>query len=138
MSKKKLEPIMEEMFEENKNISKHVIIGLTRFIIIWRISKGKIHGYGLMKTIDEFFEEQIELGIINKANPSRIYPILKKLENSELIKGEWELQNNKNVKVYTITSKGELFIKTMKEKINLLSKTAKWSELIEDIKRGYT
>ena len=134
MKEKKLEPIMEEMLEENKNISKHVIIGLTRFIIIWRISKGKIHGYGLMKCIDEFFEEEIELGIVNKANPSRIYPILKKLENAELIKGEWELQNNKNIKVYTITQKGELFIKTMKEKINTLTKKPNWEELINDIK----
>ena len=127
---------MKEMFEENKNISKHVIIGLTRFILIWRISKGKIHGYGLMKCIDEFFEEEIELGIVNKANPSRIYPILKKLENAELIKGEWELQNNKNIKVYTINQKGELFIKTMKEKINTLAKKPVWEELINDIKNG--
>ena len=127
---------MEEMLEENKNISKHVIIGLTRFILIWRISKGKIHGYGLMKCIDEFFEEEIELGIVNKANPSRIYPILKKLENAELIKGDWELQNNKNIKVYTITQKGELFIKTMKEKINTLTKKPNWEELINDIKDG--
>lgn len=134
MKEKKLEPIMEEMLEENKNISKHVIIGLTRFIIIWRISKGKIHGYGLMKCIDEFFEEEIELGIVNKANPSRIYPILKKLENAELIKGEWELQNNKNIKVYTINQKGELFIKTMKEKINILAKKPVWEELINDMK----
>ena len=134
MNEKKLEPIMEEMLEENKNISKHVIIGLTRFIIIWRISKGKIHGYGLMKCIDEFFEEEIELGIVNKANPSRIYPILKKLENAELIVGDWELQNNKNIKVYSITQKGELFIKTMKEKINILTKKPNWEELINDIK----
>lgn len=125
---------MEEMLEENKNISKHVIIGLTRFILIWRISKGKIHGYGLMKCIDEFFEEEIELGIVNKANPSRIYPILKKLENAGLIIGDWELQNNKNIKVYTITEKGELFIKTMKEKINTLAKKPVWEELINDIK----
>ena len=136
MNEKKLEPIMEEMLEENKNISKHVIIGLTRFIIIWRISKGKIHGYGLMKCIDEFFEEEIELGIVNKANPSRIYPILKKLENAELIVGEWELQNNKNIKVYTITQKGELFIKTMNEKINTLAKKPVWEKLINDIKNG--
>ena len=134
MSQKKLEPIMEEMFEENKNISKHVIIGLTRFILIWRISKGKIHGYGLMKCMDEFFEEEIELGIVNKANPSRIYPILKKLESAGLIIGEWELQNNKNIKVYTITEKGNLFIKTMKEKINTLAKKPVWKELINDIK----
>ena len=136
MNEKKLEPIMKEMFEENKNISKHVIIGLTRFILIWRISKGKIHGYGLMKCIDEFFEEEIELGIVNKANPSRIYPILKKLENAGLIVGDWELQNNKNIKVYTITQKGELFIKTMKEKINILTKKPNWEELINDIKDG--
>ena len=134
MNEKKLEPIMEEMFEENKNISKHVIIGLTRFILIWRISKGKIHGYGLMKCVDEFFEEEIELGIVNKANPSRIYPILKKLENAELIIGDWELHNNKNIKVYSITQKGELFIKTMKEKINILAKKPAWEELINDMK----
>lgn len=134
MVEEELDSLMAEMIEENKAISKHIIIGLTRLILIWKISKGKIHGYGLMKTIDEFFEKQIKLGIVKKANPSKIYPTLKNLEKNGLIHGDWEIQNNKNVKVYTITDKGELFLKTIKEKIELIKELPLWNEFLKDLK----
>ena len=66
------EELITLMLKENENITKHLEIGLTRLIILWKISKGNIHGYNLMKTVDEFYKDQIELGLVKKANPSKI------------------------------------------------------------------
>lgn len=137
MASEELDPLMAMMLKENKAISKHIIIGLTRLIILWKISKGKIHGYGLMKTVDEFFEEQIKLGIVKKANPSKIYPTLKNMEKNEVIKGDWEIQNNKNIKVYMITEKGELLLETMSNKLGIILKKPLWQEFIKDLKIKY-
>ena len=65
------EELITLMLKENENITKHLEIGLTRLIILWKISKGNIHGYNLMKTVDEFYKDQIELGLVKKANPSK-------------------------------------------------------------------
>ena len=127
------EELITLMLKENKTITQHLEIGLTRLIILWKISKGDIYGYTLMKIINEFYRDQIELGLVKKANPSKIYPILKKMEENELIKGEWELKNNKNVKVYKITEKGNLLIEALKDKIATTSLNPKWQEFIHDI-----
>lgn len=127
------EELITLMLKENKTITKHLEIGLTRLIILWKISKGDIYGYNLMKIIDEFYRDQIELGLVKKANPSKIYPILKKMEENELIKGEWELKNNKNVKVYKITEKGNHLIEALKDKIATTSLNPKWQEFIHDM-----
>lgn len=39
----------------SKKIMRHCSNGLTHIIILWIISKEKIHGYGIMKKLDEFF-----------------------------------------------------------------------------------
>lgn len=127
------EELITLMLKENESITKHLEIGLTRLIILWKISKGNIHGYNLMKTVDEFYKDQIELGLVKKANPSKIYPILKKMEENELIIGEWELKNNKNVKVYKITEKGNLLVDALKDKIATTSLNPKWQEFIKDM-----
>lgn len=127
------EELITLMLKENKTITQHLEIGLTRLIILWKISKGDIYGYNLMKIIDEFYRDQIELGLVKKANPSKIYPILKKMEENELIKGEWELKNNKNVKVYKITEKGNLLVDALKDKIATTSLNPKWQEFIKDM-----
>ena len=66
----------------SKKIMRHCSNGLTHIIILWIISKEKIHGYGIMKKLDEFFSS-CNPTEYNKTNSSKIYPILRKLEKSE-------------------------------------------------------
>ena len=46
----------DENFDDSQTkLIKHFSNGLTRNLILWIISKEKIHGYGIMKKLDEFF-----------------------------------------------------------------------------------
>ena len=86
----------------SKKILRHFSNGLTHVIILRIISKEKIHGHGIMKHLDEFFSS-CNPDEYNKTNPSKIYPILRKLEKTGVIEGEWGISNNKRVKYYSIT-----------------------------------
>lgn len=124
----------ENFLKQHNHVSKHIINGFTRIFILWIVSKkGPIHGYGIMKELDIFFKNTIKRGIVKKASSSKIYPILKKMENNDIILGKWETQNNKKVKIYTITDKGEKLLDYVK-KIWLNSKYNKnWMEFIHDM-----
>ena len=41
--------------DSHKKLVKHFSNGLTHNLILWIISKESIHGYGIMKKLDEFF-----------------------------------------------------------------------------------
>lgn len=132
MVNKKLEPELLEILEENQKILKHLRVGFTKIIILWKISKGPTYGYDLMKSIDEFYKLEIEYGLINKANSSRIYPILKDFEENGVITGEWEIKNEKRIKVYNITEKGQLALKTLKNSVNEMIDNDEWHEFLND------
>jgi DNA-binding PadR family transcriptional regulator len=125
-------------FNENidlkfKIISKQFITGLSRLLILWIINKNRIHGYGIMKCLDNFFEEFIENGILSKSSPSKIYPILHKMEEKEIIFGEWDLNNNKKVKFYTITPKGKLLLQKAKSKHKKFLSANIWAGFLKDM-----
>ncbi|MDL2246851.1 PadR family transcriptional regulator [Methanobrevibacter sp. OttesenSCG-928-K11] len=116
-----------------KMISKQFINGLHRLLILWIINKNRIHGYGIMKCLDNFFEEFIENDILSKSNSSKIYPILHEMEENEIIFGEWDLNNNKKVKFYTITPKGRLLLQNAKLKHKKLLSTDLWTDFLHDM-----
>lgn len=120
---------IEEM-KINKNIIKHINNGLYRIIILWEVNKEPIYGYGIMKKIDLFFENQIEQGIINKSSPSKIYPILQKMEEMGLIHGYWDENNNKKVKFYEITPKGINVFNHIKFNWHEIGSNPIWKEFI--------
>lgn len=104
--------------KDSSKIFKYLINGLHRLLIVWFLSKERLHGYGLMKKLDEFFISSIKKGQMSKFSSSKIYPVLDKMEKDGLVLGEWELHNNKQTKFYHLTSKGESFLNHMKRKPN--------------------
>lgn len=113
-----------------KKFLKHFSNGISHNLILWIISKGPIHGYGIMKRLDEFFNINDDL----KTKPSKIYPILKKMEKSNLISGEWKVnENNKQVKYYSITNEGELLLEDIRRRMINITNTPSWIEFYEDM-----
>ena len=103
-------------FVKKDKIVQHTVNGISRFLILWIIkSSGPIHGYGIMRELDTFFESLIESGTLKKSIPSKIYPILKNMEENELILCDIKIQDNKQVKFYTITDKGEFLLEYIKD-----------------------
>ena len=93
-------------FIKNDKIVKHTVNGISRFLILWIIKHyGPIHGYNISKEFSDIFEILIISGNLKKSNPSKIYPILKDMEDNSLIAGEDVFKDNKKVKFYEITEK---------------------------------
>ena len=123
-----------EFFKKNKKMLQYSLNGFSRVFILWIIKhNGPIHGYEIMKELDKFFTVPIRDGVMKKSTSSKIYPILKKMEDSELILGEWETnEENKQVKIYSITTRGKVLLKMIARSQNSLSKNPQWILFKED------
>ena len=119
--------------KKKKKILKHFFNGLTRNLILWIISKEKIHGYGIMKKLDEFFDfDNVNCEIKNTS--SKVYPILRKMEDKGLIIGEWQInENNKRVKYYTITDEGLLILDNLRNVMNYIVNNPSWLMFYKDM-----
>ena len=119
--------------ESHKKVFKNFSNGIIHNLILWIISKEDIHGYGIMKRLNEFFNFGDSKCDIN-VNSSKIYPILSKMENNGFIVGEWKInENNKRVKYYSITEDGKVFLKTIQDHMNDVLNNPSWLEFFRDM-----
>lgn len=118
----------------HEKLLKHFSNGITHKLILWIISKEDIHGYGIMKKLDEFFSSFENEKCEMKINSSKIYPILSKLEDEGLILGEWKVnENNKRVKYYSITEDGLSFLCEMQSHIHNILNNPNWLAFFKDM-----
>ena len=93
--------------------------GYLKLAILYVLTRGPLHGYEMMKRINEW-----TLGVITPT-AGGMYPTLKELENKELIKGEWIPEERK--KVYRITEKGRtVFREAVRKHFKLASSIRRW------------
>ena len=123
-----------EFFKKNKKMFQYSLNGFSRVFILWIIKYyGPIHGYEIMKELDKFFERSIKDDVIKKSTSSKIYPILKNMEDSELILGEWETNDeNKQIKMYSITTKGKVLLKMIGKSQKMLNENSQWKLFMKD------
>ena len=79
--------------------------GYIRMGVLILLNKKPSHGYEIMKEINSRTKG------FWQPTAGGVYPILRDLEKSGYIKGHWEKQKNRRLKVYTITESGELIIR---------------------------
>jgi len=79
--------------------------GYIRIGVLILLNKKPAHGYEIMKEIDSRTKG------FWKPTPGGVYPILRDLEKSGYIKGQWQTQKNRRLKVYKITKPGEAILK---------------------------
>jgi len=84
----------------SSNWMKEAQKGYIRVAALILINKEPAHGYEIMKEIKE------KTGGFWTPTAGGMYPILRDLENSKYIVGEWETQNNRKLKTYRITDSG--------------------------------
>ena len=73
----------------------------------------------------------IEEGSLKKSNPSNIYPILNKMEESCLIASELKMINNKKVKYFEITDNGEHVLDYMYSRFDIIHNNDQWKALFK-------
>jgi DNA-binding PadR family transcriptional regulator len=79
--------------------------GYIRIGVLILLNKKPSHGYEIMNEIKD------RTGGFWKPTAGGIYPVLRDLEKTGYIKGEWHKQNNRKIKTYKITEKGKTILK---------------------------
>lgn len=122
---------------QNNFIIQSYVNGMSRFLILWIIkTKAPIHGYSILKELDKFFTTFINEKSLKKSNPSKIYPILNKMEELNLIKSHFEMKNNRKVKFYKITSEGKYILDYLYSRFDHIHGNKQWTELFNDMNKS--
>jgi DNA-binding PadR family transcriptional regulator len=79
--------------------------GYIRVAVLILLNNKPSHGYEIMKEIKD------KTRGFYTPTPGGVYPILRSLEKTGYIKGEWRRKKNRNVKTYRITEKGRLILR---------------------------
>ena len=118
----------------NNPVIKYYVKGMSRFLILWIIKYNKIiHGYGILKELDKFFEIFIDEMALKKSNPSNIYPILNKMDESGIISSEIKVENNKKLKYFKITDDGEYVLNYIYSRFDIIHNSSQWKLLFDDM-----
>ena len=85
-----------------KSISKELVGASAIPIILSILKSGDSYGYEIVQKVKELTKGEI------KWKEASIYPVLKKLENSGMIKSYWKVQKNERPRrYYTILADGK-------------------------------
>jgi DNA-binding PadR family transcriptional regulator len=79
--------------------------GIIRMGVLILINKKPSHGYEIMKEINSRTKG------FWQPTAGGVYPILRDLEKSGYIKGQWQTQKNRRLRVYQITDSGEQILR---------------------------
>jgi DNA-binding PadR family transcriptional regulator len=102
--------------------------GYIRIAILILLSKKPHHGYEIMKEIRE------RTGGFWKPTAGGIYPILKDLQKSGYIQGEWDEKTKRKKRIYKVTESGRTVLKRALAKENQLASTMR--NLFEEYMKG--
>jgi len=100
----------EKVEKTTENWMKEAQKGYIRMGVLILLNKKPAHGYEIMKEINN------RTSGFWQPTPGGVYPILRDLEKSGYVRGTWQTQRNRRVKVYKITKSGELIIRRAIEK----------------------
>ena len=93
-------------------IQRKLFLGFIYIHILHHASEDKIYGAWMIKELEEHGYNM---------SPGTLYPIFHTLENDNLLKSATKTVNGKNRKYYSITPKGEKFLKESREKLKELT-----------------
>ena len=102
--------------------------GYIRIATLVLLSKKPHHGYEIMKEIKERTRG------FWKPTAGGMYPILKDLQKSEYIQGEWDAKTRRRRRIYKITKSGTTVLKRALAKENQLAGTMR--NLFEEYTKG--
>ncbi|MGB9978626.1 PadR family transcriptional regulator [Methanobacterium sp.] len=128
---KERQKLFNSMSKYEKKLMKGLMKGFGNTMILWLISKKRMHGYEIMTKLHE------STAPYNTKMPSasKIYPVLHDLEKNNMIEGSWEHHGKRKVKYYKITAEGEEALSRFKEiaRIAKKNKSSLWLEFFRDM-----
>ncbi|MGA2682412.1 MAG: PadR family transcriptional regulator [Candidatus Bathyarchaeia archaeon] len=98
-----------------KEIQTKLTKGLLDMIVLQFLEQQPMHGYQVITKIRKSFGVYF--------GPSTIYPLLNILEKKGYIKSQWNMDNERPRKVYSLTHEGENVLNFTEGSLNLICKT---------------
>ena len=90
--------------------------GIAPAVVLEILSRGKMYGYELSKSIEQRSGDILTLG------KGTLYPLLYNLEAKKLIKGQWQTSDSgRKRRYYSITSRGKGQLTAQKEQLQQLT-----------------
>lgn len=117
--------------KNSKEVQVKLMKGLLDLIVLQLVGSSPMHGYQIITRIRKTFGVYF--------GPSTVYPLLNALEKNGYVESQWNMNNDRPRKVYTLTSEGQNLLKMTEDSLNLLCKKitvsaspkeASWSEYI--------
>lgn len=96
--------------EKLREIQVKLMRGLLDLVVLQFLKSSPMHGYKIITSIRRNFGVYF--------GPSTIYPLLGILEGKGYIHSEWDLNNDRPRKVYSLTSAGEGLLSCTEESLN--------------------
>ena len=101
------------------NIQKEVQVKLTKglldMIVLQFLNDQPMHGYQIITKIRKSFGVYF--------GPSTVYPLLNSLEKKGYVSSNWNMENERPRKVYTLTSEGQNLLNFTENSLHLIVKT---------------
>jgi transcriptional regulator len=93
--------------------SAEMLHGTLDALVLKALSRGRLHGYGIARWIEETTEEVV------RVEEGSLYPALYRMEKRDWIEAEWDVSElNRKAKFYRLTKKG---------RAQLADETERWS-----------
>jgi len=111
-------------------LSKDLIAASSIPIILAVLNQGESYGYEIIQKVKETSKGMLQF------SDGTLYPILRKLEDKELIVSEWRVADNeKRRRYYRITPKGHDHFKTEQTALQLINQliTQLWNQPKPDL-----
>ena len=96
--------------EKLREVQVKLMRGLLDLVVLQFLKSCPMHGYKIITSIRRNFGVYF--------GPSTIYPLLGVLEEKGYIRSEWDLNNDRPRKVYSLTSTGEGLLGCTEESLN--------------------
>lgn len=97
-------------------LSKDLVAASSRPLVLSILSKNESYGYEILKTVKDRSNQQIEW------KEGMIYPLLRKLENDDLIESFWKTSDNgRKRKYYRIKASGKSYLEEQKKQWELVN-----------------
>ena len=95
---------------KQREVQGKLMKGLLDLVVLQFLKSSPMHGYKIITSIRRNFGVYF--------GPSTIYPLLGILEEKGYIQSEWDLNNDRPRKVYSLTSTGESLLTCTEESLN--------------------
>ncbi|MFH1211265.1 MAG: PadR family transcriptional regulator [archaeon] len=99
--------------------SRALMLGLVKLGILSVLNEGPLHGYGIIKKIEEKCKGCCKISV------GSLYPALKELENKGLVKSRKKVFNGRKRVVYELTKEGE---ETLRDGLTKWCDFRRWSK----------